>query len=49
MASNPAGLTPTEAETIKRTLDDRLGGAFRKVAKREPVTANERFSMELSQ
>jgi hypothetical protein len=48
IASNPPGLTPTEAETIKRTVDDRLGGAFRKIAKREPVTPSERFSMELS-
>lgn len=47
-AANPAGLKPSETEAIKRTLDDQLGGAFRKVSAREPVTPRERFSMALS-
>lgn len=48
-AANPNGsLTPSSLDEIKGTIDDTLGGAYRKVRGREPVTGTEQGGMELS-
>lgn len=46
---NAGGMTPAKLETVKGTLDDRLGGAYQKVRKREPLTPREEARMALSQ
>lgn len=46
VANNPKGLTPAELEAIKRTHDNRLGGAFRKLRAREPLTPDEQFGTQ---
>lgn len=46
---NPRGtLNPSALEGIKSTLDDQLGGAYRKLRMREPLTPKEKVNMELS-
>lgn len=46
VANNAKGLTPTELEAMKRTHDNRLGGAFRKIRSREPLTPDEQFGVQ---
>jgi hypothetical protein len=49
-AKNPDGaLTPSRLEGVKRTLDDRNGGAYMKLRKREPLTPKEQARIELTQ
>jgi hypothetical protein len=40
-AHNPPGLKPSEAEGIKSTLSDRLGGAYKKLRMKEPLSQTE--------
>jgi hypothetical protein len=48
-AANPNGsLTPSSLDEIKGTIDDTLGGAYRKVRAREPITGSEKAGMEMS-
>lgn len=48
--ANPNGtLTPSRLEGVKSTLDDRVGGAYAKLRKREPLTPREQARLELTQ
>lgn len=47
--ANPQGITPTELEATKRTMDDRLGGAYEKTRRRQPLTPREESRMAMSQ
>lgn len=42
---NPSGLTPSEADAIKGTLDDRLGGAYQKIRQKQPLSSTEQADM----
>jgi hypothetical protein len=46
---NAGGMTPQKLEGVKSTLDDRLGGAYKKQRGREPLTPREESRMALSQ
>lgn len=46
VSANPRGITPAALEELKRTRDSRLGGAFRKIRAREPVTPEEQFGVQ---
>lgn len=48
-ARHPQGVSPSALETIKSTLDDRLGGAYQKLRQRQPLTPREEGRMALSQ
>lgn len=49
-AANPSGtLTPSRLEEVKGTLDDQLGGAYKKLRMKEALTPKERLNLELSQ
>lgn len=46
VANNPPGISPADLEAIKRTHDNQLGGAFRKIRNREPLEPPERFGVQ---
>ena len=49
-AANPDGtLTPSTLEQVKRTIDDQLGGTYRKLRGREAISPKEKVNLELSQ
>lgn len=48
-AANPNGtLKPSSLDEVKSTIDDTLGGAYRKQRMREPITGSEKAGMEMS-
>jgi hypothetical protein len=47
IVNNPRGISPVKLEEIKRTHDNRLGGAFQKLRKREPISPKEQFGVGL--
>lgn len=49
LTANGPGMAPSAAEGMKHTLDDQLGGAYKKLRMKEPVSASERMNMALSQ
>jgi hypothetical protein len=48
LRANGPGMKPSEAEAVKSTLDNVIGGAVKKVRMREPITPDERMNMALS-
>lgn len=48
VGNNARGLAPAELESIKRTHDNRLGGAFQKIRNREPLTPEEMFGVQFT-
>jgi hypothetical protein len=42
-------MTPQQLEAVKRTLDDRLGGAYQNIRQRKPVSGREMSRLALSQ
>jgi hypothetical protein len=47
---NPSGgMSPRQLEEVKRTLDDRLGGAYQNMRQKKPVSGREMSRMALSQ
>ena len=48
-AANGPGMKPSQVEEFKSTLDDELGGAYEKLRKRNPLSAEDRLDMGLSQ
>jgi hypothetical protein len=46
---NSGGMTPNKLESVKSTLDDRLGDAYKKQRMRAPLTPREESRMALSQ
>lgn len=50
VANNPDGtLTPSALDEVKRTWDDASGGAYQKLRKKEPLSPQERFTVEMGQ
>lgn len=48
VAENGPGVKPSELESIKGTIDDTLGPAYKKLRAKEVLSPNERMSMALS-
>lgn len=47
--NNPAYMAPSEVDAVKGTLDNTIGGAYRKLRMREPITPSERYGVEMTQ
>lgn len=48
VTENGPGMTPSQLEEIKGTVDDTLGGAYKKLRMKEPLSPNEQMSMSIS-